>query len=94
LAIRVQESQRSLSERFVALARAGCAPDLSLVLDVGQAESMKFPDNSLFYRRFSTVCVARDGRPALFVTSKRGGDALLSMRCRSRLGSGSRSRST
>lgn len=74
-------SRSGRSERFVPLARDTCAPDLSLVLDVGQAEWMKFPDNSLFHRRFSTVCVARDRRPALFLTSKRGGDALLSKRC-------------
>lgn len=71
LAVRVRESQRSLSVRLAELARATCAADLSLVTDANQARVLCFPDESVRrYGKFSTVCLTRGGTAALFAAGQ------------------------
>src|SRR4051812_7613918 len=68
MAVQVGESQRSLAIQFAKLARATCAPDLSLVEDPNKAAEMGFPDDNLkLYWKFGTVCFAQNGRAAIFV---------------------------
>jgi hypothetical protein len=72
MAVQVGESQRSLAIQFASLARATCGSGISLVEDPEQAKTLGFPDDNLdLYGKFGTVCLARDGRAALFLVSKR-----------------------